>query len=110
MFADQLRASSVGCYGEEAVITPNIDRFANSSTFFPVAVASPSVCGPYRGVLLTGLNPLSNGVIINDVALPMDKRTIGEVFEEHDYDTAYIGKLNIPFHGPNDYIFDHCTR
>src|SRR5215475_4259036 len=86
VFADQLRASSVGCYGEERVITPNIDAFAKTAAFFPVAIASPSVCGPYRGVLLTGLNPLSNGVIINDVALPLDRRTIGEEFASHGYD------------------------
>jgi arylsulfatase A-like enzyme len=95
VFADQLRASSVGCYGEEAVVTPNIDRFAESSTLFPVAVASPSICGPYRGVLLTGLNPLSNGVVVNDVALPMEKRTIGEVLANGGYDTAYIGKWHL---------------
>ncbi|MBN8980995.1 MAG: sulfatase [Rhizobiales bacterium] len=95
VFADQLRASSVGCYGEENVKTPNIDVFAKTATMFPVAVASPSICGPYRAVLVTGLNPLSNGVVVNDIALSLKHRTIGEVYAENGYDTAYIGKWHL---------------
>lgn len=95
VFADQLRASSVGCYGEEDVRTPRIDAFALEGVTFPVAVASPSVCGPYRGCLMTGLNPLSNGVIVNDVALSGRHPTVAEAFAQAGYDTAYIGKWHL---------------
>lgn len=95
VFADQLRASSVGCYGQEPVRTPNIDRFAEQGCRFPVAVASPSICGPYRGCLISGQNPLSNGVITNDVALRVEHKTLGECFLEAGYSTAYIGKWHL---------------
>jgi len=95
VFADQLRASSVGCYGEEQVRTPNIDRFAGEGVLFSAAIASPSVCGPYRGCLISGQNPLSNGVVTNDVALEVDHKTIGECFFDAGYDTAYIGKWHL---------------
>lgn len=95
IFADQLRASSVGCYGEEDVITPRIDAFSREGVIFPVCVASPSVCGPYRGCLISGQNPLSNGVIANDVALEVSHKTLGECFHDAGYDTAYIGKWHL---------------
>ena len=48
VFADQLRAGSVGYTGEEAVMTPNIDRFAGDGTIFSNAISPLPVCGPYR--------------------------------------------------------------
>jgi arylsulfatase A-like enzyme len=95
VFADQLRASAVGCYGDEAVATPRIDAFATQGMRFPVAVSSTPLCGPYRASLLTGLHPLSNGVIVNDIPLGDEHVTLGECFASAGYDTAYIGKWHL---------------
>ena len=69
VFADQLRAGSVGFTGEEAVKTPNIDRFAADGTIYANAISPLPVCGPYRGSLLTGRTPTSTGLVINDIPL-----------------------------------------
>ena len=95
VFADQLRASSVGYAGEEAVRTPNIDAFAKSGTVYTNAVSMLPVCGPYRGSLITGRTPLSTGLVINDVALKTTETSIGHCFKQAGYDTAYIGKWHL---------------
>ena len=69
VFADQLRAGSVGYAREEAVKTPNIDRFAEEGCVYTNAVSPLPVCGPYRGSLLTGRTPTSTGLVINDIPL-----------------------------------------
>lgn len=95
VFADQLRASSVGYAGEESVRTPNIDAFAESGTVYTNAVSMLPVCGPYRGSLITGRTPLSTGLVINDVALETSETSIGHCFKQAGYDTAYIGKWHL---------------
>ena len=99
IFADQLRASSVGYTGQEHVKTPNIDNFAINNTYFKTAVSMMPVCGPYRACLMTGKTPTSTGQIINDIPLDYDEISIGRVFKAEKYDTAYVGKWHL--NGPN---------
>ncbi len=99
VLADQLRAGSVGYTGEEAVKTPNIDRFATDGTIFANAISMLPVCGPYRGSLLTGRTPTSTGQVINDIPLKTTEVSIAHCFKAGGYDTAYIGKWHLD--GPN---------
>ena len=99
VFADQLRASSVGYTGQEHVKTPNIDNFAINNSYFKTAVSMMPVCGPYRACLMTGKTPTSTGQIINDIPLDYDEVSIGRVFKAEKYDTAYVGKWHL--NGPN---------
>ena len=99
VFADQLRAGSVGFTGEEAVKTPNIDRFAGDGTIYTNAISPLPVCGPYRGSLLTGRTPTSTGLVINDIPLRTSEVSIAHCFKAGGYDTAYIGKWHLD--GPN---------
>ncbi len=62
VFADQLRASSVGYAGEEAVLTPNLDAFARTGAVYKNAVSMLPVCGPFRGSLITGRTRLQQGL------------------------------------------------
>ncbi len=99
VFADQLRASSVGYAGEEAVLTPNLDAFARTGAVYKNAVSMLPVCGPFRGSLITGRTPTSTGLVINDIPLRTDEISIGHCFKDAGYDTAYIGKWHLD--GPN---------
>jgi arylsulfatase A-like enzyme len=99
VFADQLRACSVGYAGEEPVMTPQIDRFAAEGAIFWTAVSPLPVCTPYRGSLITGRSPLATGLIINDIPLKTTEVSIAHVFNDAGYDTAYIGKWHLD--GPN---------
>ncbi len=99
VFADQLRSSSVGYAGQEAVRTPNIDAFAREGAIYRNAVSMLPVCGPFRGSLITGRTPTTTGLVINDIPLRTDEVSIAHCFKDAGYDTAYIGKWHLD--GPN---------
>lgn len=104
VFADQWRAQSVGCYGNDQVQTPNIDRLAGRSVKFNNAIATCPVCSPYRASLMTGQYPHQHGVFVNDVHLPDDAQSLGKQFKGAGYNTGYIGKWHLDGRGRKNYI------
>jgi arylsulfatase A-like enzyme len=95
VFADQLRGQTVGFMNQEAVRTPNLDRFAAEGVVFTNAISNHPVCTPYRASLLTGRYPFSTGIFMNDLRLPEDEVSIAEVVAKEGYDTAYVGKWHL---------------
>ena len=110
---DQLRAFEVGCYGNEIIRTPNIDRLADAGIRFEHAVSNNPVCMPARSSLLTsqysrtcmgelnnyaGRNvdgkvtlpeyPVQDRVHLRDPTLPEQLKTLG-------YETVLFGKWHI---------------
>jgi iduronate 2-sulfatase len=92
---DDLRPE-LGCYGASHVISPNIDRLAESGVVFERAYCQSAVCNPSRASLMTGKYPETIGVLDlgtdlrkvqpDVVTLPQHLRTDG-------YFTASIGKI-----------------
>jgi len=95
IFADQLRASSLGFMGEENVITPNFDKFAKENSYFKTSVSMFPVCTPYRGSLITGRSATSLGLVLNDIPLSTSEISIAHVCKDNGYETAYIGKWHL---------------
>lgn len=95
VFADQLRACSMGYAGEEHVITPNFDKFAREASYFKTSVSTYPICTPYRGSLLTGRTPTSTGLVLNDIPLSTNEVSIAHACEAAGYQTAYIGKWHL---------------
>jgi arylsulfatase A-like enzyme len=95
VFADQLRAQSLGYMGDPNVKSPMIDRFAQESVNFTHAISSCPVCSPARASILTGQYPLTHGVFINDVPLKTKAISFAQAFASAGYDTGYIGKWHI---------------
>ena len=62
--SDDLR-DTVGCYGNAAVRTPNLDRLAARGVRFDRAYAQYPVCNPSRTSFLTGLRCEQTGVTDN---------------------------------------------
>ena len=56
ILADDLGYSELGCYGQELIRTPNIDRLAAGGMRFTRAYSGSPVCAPSRCVLLTGFH------------------------------------------------------
>jgi arylsulfatase A-like enzyme len=91
----------MGCSGNPQVLTPHLDAMAEGGVRFTNAVSTCPICTPYRASLLTGRYPLSNGMILNDVRLPVTETSIAHVLGGAGYSTAYIGKWHLdgPYRG-----------
>ncbi len=95
VLSDQHSYDMLGCYGNEQVITPNLDRFAAQGLRFDRAFANQPVCTPYRGMIMSGKHPLKNGAFINDAPLLPNDELLGHVLKRNGYQTAYIGKWHL---------------
>ena len=51
---DQLRASEVGCYGNDIIQTPNMDALAASGMRFQYGVTNDPLCMPARSTVVSG--------------------------------------------------------
>ncbi|MBA2936828.1 sulfatase [Paenibacillus sp. CGMCC 1.16610] len=100
IFADQWRKQAAGFMGEDPVITPNIDRFAQESLVFNHALSCTPLCSPHRAALMTGRYPQSTGVYTNckigaDIMLSPDEVCVGDALKAAGYQTGYIGKWHL---------------
>lgn len=95
IFTDQMRASAMGCMGDEAVHTPNLDRLASQGMLFTNALANTAVCTPSRASLLTGRHAWTCRSIVNDIRLPEEEQGIADVLKGHGYRTGYVGKWHL---------------
>jgi iduronate 2-sulfatase len=99
---DDLRPE-LGCYGVEAVKTPNIDRLAKSGMVFKRAYCQQAVCLPSRSSLITGARPDTTKAWDLSThfrkAMP-DVVTLPQLFKNHGYFSQGMGK--ICHHGYDD--------
>ena len=95
IFADQLRAQSVGCYGNPEVKTPHLDKLASEGVLFRNTVANTPVCCPARAIMLTGKYAHKNGMVANDLRLRESELTIAEVLSGEGYRTGFVGKWHL---------------
>ena len=105
LLADDLGYGELGAYGQEIIKTPHLDELAGKGLKFTNFYAGNSVCSPSRAVLLTGRSsghvPIRGnaGYFGNDkwsgVALDKDEYTLGEMFREAGYQSAFIGKWHL---------------
>ena len=93
-FTDDQTTSTLGCYGNEVVRTPNLDRLAARGTLFRNAFVSHSICWVSRTTILTGLVGRSYGTPSNpDQARPDAVETLySDILRERGYRTGYFGK------------------
>eukprot|EP00095_Tigriopus_kingsejongensis_P000082 snap_masked-scaffold2_size2283618-processed-gene-17.28 protein:Tk00082 transcript:snap_masked-scaffold2_size2283618-processed-gene-17.28-mRNA-1 annotation:"mucin-desulfating sulfatase (n-acetylglucosamine-6-sulfatase)" len=62
IFTDNQQASTLACYGNPEVHTPNLDRLAKQGMVFDNAFCPNAFCSPCRASVLTGLLPSQHGV------------------------------------------------
>lgn len=107
--ADDLGWAECLTSGGNGAHTPNIARLAGEGiTFTQAFVASPS-CAPSRAALLTGLDPLRNGAMLNHSRPRADLKKWPAYFRERGYETAAIGKV-AHYAQVKDYGFDHASH
>lgn len=95
IFADQMRGMDMHCAGNSQLHTPNLDALAAQGMRMSHAYANTPVCTASRAMLLTGQYPAANRVVANDLPLPTDIPTLGDMFQKVGYRTGYIGKWHL---------------
>ncbi|MBT5017418.1 MAG: arylsulfatase, partial [Planctomicrobium sp.] len=90
---DDLGYGDLGCFGQEVVQTPNIDRMAAQGMKFTNHYAGHTVCRPSRLVLWTGQHCGHTGLIGNrDRKLQPEETTVAELLHSQGYATGGVGK------------------
>lgn len=96
VFSDEQSWDMLGCYGNEQIITPNLDRLAAQGVRFNHCVSSSPVCTPYRGMLMSGQHPLCCGTMYNDIQLLTNNGlSFGQVLRDAGYRMGYVGKWHL---------------
>lgn len=108
ILADDLGWGELGCYGQQKIPTPNLDRLAADGMRFTQFYSGAPVCAPSRCVLMTGKH-LGHAEIRGNLSakarLPQftegqfpiseSARTFAQVFHEAGYATGAMGKWGL---------------
>lgn len=92
---DQQRFDTLGCYGNDFVKTPNLDRLAHSGVQFKHAFSQSPVCTPSRASFLTGRYPRTTRCRQNGQSIPEDEVLVTKLFADAGYNCGLSGKLHI---------------
>lgn len=114
ILADDLGYGDLGCFGQEKIQTPRLDRMAAEGMRFTQFYAGATVCAPSRCVLMTGQDTgecwvRGNGDADSQTLRPEDV-TVAEKLKDSGYATALFGKWGLGELGstghPNEKGFD----
>lgn len=94
-FTDQQRWDTAGVHGNPLDLMPNFDRMAQRGTHVYNCFTCQPVCGPARASLQTGLYATNTGCFRNGIPIREDAITLGHLFRDAGYRTAYIGKWHL---------------
>jgi arylsulfatase A-like enzyme len=112
IMADDLGYGDLGCYGQEHIQTPNIDKLAEEGTRFTDCYTGSAVCAPSRSVLMTGQHTghtrvrgnmgKVGGTLVEDngspqrrIPLKEEDVTVAEVLRQAGYATGITGKWGL---------------
>ena len=97
---DDLGIGDIGCFGNDTIKTPNIDRLAARGAKLNHNLSPESICTPSRAAMLTGRYAIRSGLasgpgklrVISNLAcsagLPNNETTFAEVLQENGYRTS----------------------
>nr|KAF6491747.1 hypothetical protein HJG59_001051 [Molossus molossus] len=117
LMADDLGIGDVGCYGNNTIRTPNIDRLARDGVRLTQHIAAAALCTPSRAAFVTGRYPVRSGMVSSDGSrvlqwtgvaggLPTDEITFAEILQGRGYTTGLIGKWHLGLNCESS--TDHC--
>lgn len=114
IMTDQQRADALGCAGNSAVLSPNIDALARDGVRFSQAYSEVPSCTPARGCLLSGMTPWHNGMLGYARVARKYKYELPRMLSEGGYYSFCVGKNHwFPqkaLHGFNGTLVDESGR
>ena len=93
--ADDHGVDFLGCYGNAAIRTPNLDRLATQATRFTRVFAASPTCAPSRAAMYSGLYPARNGLMGNHTACRPEVRTLPHYLQPLGYRVVLANKSHI---------------
>lgn len=109
---------SLGCYGNQEIKTPNLDRLAADGVRFDNFYCTSPVCSPARASLLTGKIPSQHGILDylsggngnaaqEAIEFLKDHKGYTDVLAENGYTCGLSGKWHLgdSFHPQKGYSF-----
>ena len=115
--ADDLGIGELGCYGQEYIETPNIDKLAKQGKLFNNMYSGSAVCAPSRGTFITGrhtghgqIRGNKGAPILGQFPLTPETPTLATMLKTQGYTSGIVGKWGLggPFTNsqPTDQGFD----
>lgn len=100
ILADDLGYGDLGCYGQDKIRTPRLDRMAREGMRFTDHYAGAPLCAPARSVFATGLHTGHTRIRHNRPKVPLQPEdwTIFEEMKEAGYATGVFGKWGLGNH------------
>lgn len=106
ILADDLGYGELGCYGQEHIQTPNIDKLASQGMLFTQHYSGSTVSAPSRSSLMTGLHtgntPIrGNRAVQPEGQFPLSSGTvtIPTLLKKAGYVTGAFGKWGLGYPG-----------
>lgn len=98
--ADDHGTDALGCYGNEIIKTPNLDKLANEGTIFKNAYCTSASCAASRSVILSGKFGHATGSYghVHDYhhfSTFDNVKSLPVLLEAEGYETARIGKYHV---------------
>jgi len=114
LLTDQQQRTAMSAAGNPALHTPAMDSVARRGVLFSRSFCATPQCSPSRASIVTGRYPHSAGVITNIGAIGsrnLDTRlpSLGRVFHDAGFETAYFGKWHLG-NKPTNHGFEHFDR
>ncbi|XP_068186205.1 arylsulfatase D [Antennarius striatus] len=127
MMVDDMGIGDVGCYGNNTIRTPNIDRLASEGIKLTQHIAAAPLCTPSRAAFLTGRHALRSGMdsvggapvllfLAGSGGLPPNETTFPKRLQQQGYTTGLVGKWHLGVscerrgdhcHHPNQHGFSY---
>ena len=118
IMADDLGYGDLGCYGQQLIETPNLDRLAKGGMRFTQHYSGSAVCAPSRCMLMTGMHSghayirgndewkergpvwdyramIADSTLEGQRPIPADAVTIGKLLQAEGYKTGIVGKWGL---------------
>lgn len=108
IYADDMGYGELGCYGQQKMKTPNLDRMAAEGIRFLQHYSSAPVCAPSRAMLMTGkhaghsyirgnyeLGGFADSAERGQMPLPSEAFTVADLLKHKGYKTALVGKWGL---------------
>ena len=93
--ADDQDVYDYGCYGNEKVKTPAVDRLAKEGILFTNAFTAQAICAPSRSQIFTGKYPLKNGCFANHTATKPNIKSVTSRMKKLGYEVVLAGKSHV---------------